>query len=289
MTDQPQKSGSGLHEAEPRVRSFTTLLVLGACALLVFAGLLALGTWQVQRLQWKNALIERVEQRVHSAPVPVPGPERWSEVSAETDEYRRVRVTGTFLHELSTRVQALTALGSGYWILTPLQTADGNVVLINRGFIPAGSSNGKDRHSYRGDRPGKNDVSTVTGLLRMSEPGGGFLRRNDPANNRWYSRDVQAIAEARGLSRVAPYFVDASANREAAVQSTGNDVPAGPVSGLTVISFNNNHLIYALTWYALALMVAGACFWVWRDERRMRRRRIDVRAEHRAKESEDGK
>lgn len=271
MTDRPQTRGAELHEAEPRVRSLTTLLILGVCALLAFAGLVALGTWQVQRLQWKNALIERIAQRVHAPPVPAPGLERWSQVSAETDEYRRVQVSGTLLYALSTRVQALTELGSGYWILTPLQTADGSIVLINRGFVPAGSNLAKDPAFRRGDRPDKNDVSTVTGLLRVSEPGGGFLRRNDPAHERWYSRDVQAIAEARGLSRVAPFFIDANAGTE----GPGNDVPIG---GLTVVSFNNNHLVYALTWYALALMVAGACFWVWRDERKMRRRRNSARS-----------
>jgi surfeit locus 1 family protein len=289
MMDRPQARGPELDEAEPRARSFTTLLALALCALLVFAGLIALGTWQVQRLQWKNALIERVEQRAHAPPVPAPGPEQWSQVSVESDEYRRVSVTGVFLHELATRVQALTELGSGYWILTPLRTADGSVVLINRGFVPAGSSEGERPGSYHGDDSGKNDAATIIGLLRMSEPGGGFLRRNDPANERWYSRDVQAISGARGLQQVAPYFVDADANHGTVAQSPDSDARRGPVGGLTVISFNNNHLIYALTWYALALMVAGACFWVWRDERGMRRRHVAARADRRPKESEDAR
>jgi surfeit locus 1 family protein len=87
---------------------------------------------------------------------------------------------------------------------------------------------------------------TVTGLLRASEPGGGFLRANDPADGRWYSRDVAAIAEAEGVGPVAPYFIDAGA--------TPN--PRGlPVGGLTVVSFRNTHLAYALTWFALAALV----------------------------------
>ncbi|MCA3579738.1 MAG: SURF1 family protein, partial [Bradyrhizobium sp.] len=89
---------------------------------------------------------------------------------------------------------------------------------------------------------------SVTGLLRMSEPKGGFLRSNDPAAGRWYSRDVAAIAATRGLSQVAPYFIDADA--------TPN--PGGtPLGGLTIVRFPNNHLIYALTWFALAFMLAG--------------------------------
>ncbi|MDB5653910.1 MAG: Surfeit locus 1 family protein, partial [Tardiphaga sp.] len=84
-----------------------------------------------------------------------------------------------------------------------------------------------------------------TGLLRVSEPKGGFLRSNDPAADRWFSRDVAAIAQKRGLAEVAPYFIDAAAVPGVAV----------PVGGLTVISLPNNHLVYAITWFVLAAMV----------------------------------
>ncbi|RJG06570.1 SURF1 family protein [Noviherbaspirillum cavernae] len=283
MTDRPERrSGSASEETEPlRRRSFAILLALAVCATLAFAGFVALGTWQLQRLQWKLALIERVEQRVHAAPVPAPGPDRWPQINAEADEYRHVRVTGTFLHELATRVQATTELGSGYWLLTPLRSEDGTVVLVNRGFIPAKPTDSSERK-----RQDRHEVSTVSGLLRISEPGGGFLRNNDPAANRWHSRDVQAIAAARGLSRVAPYFVDADSAKDAANENSGALSPDRPIGGLTVISFHNNHLVYALTWYALALMVAGAGGWVAREERRIRRG-ADTRAGHVNQESED--
>jgi surfeit locus 1 family protein len=89
---------------------------------------------------------------------------------------------------------------------------------------------------------------TITGLLRASEPGGGFLRANDPATDRWFSRDTAAIGRARGLSRVGGFFIDADA--------TPN--PGGyPVGGLTVIKFRNAHLVYALTWFGLAVL----CLW----------------------------
>jgi surfeit locus 1 family protein len=260
-----------MQETGPRRRSFATLAVLATCAALAFAGFVALGTWQLKRLQWKLALIERVEQRVHAAPVPAPGPDRWPQVSAESDEYRRVRVEGSYLYGLTAKVQAVTELGSGYWLLTPLRKADGSVVLINRGFIPAqeGSRVGRVGDGDQSPQAGADaGASIVTGLLRISEPGGGFLRRNDPAADRWYSRDVAAIAASRGMSGVAPYFIDADVASAAREKSTG---PA-PVGGLTVISFHNNHLVYALTWYALALMVAGGYLWVMREERRLRRR-----------------
>lgn len=256
-TARPGRAASGEAARDPRNKG--KRLALAIFAVLAFAVFVALGTWQVVRLQGKLALIERIEQRVHAAPVPAPGPERWAQLSAASDEYRQVRLAGTYRYEKTTRVQAVTDLGSGYWLMTPLLTREGGVVLVNRGFIPAG----KNEAGAAGQGSGN---AEVTGLLRMSQPDGAFLRKNDPAAGRWYSRDVAAIAAAHGLGSVAPYFVDAdaaSAGRDAR-QAPG---PA-PVGGLTVVSFQNNHLVYALTWYALALMVAGAFYWVARHERR---------------------
>jgi surfeit locus 1 family protein len=213
-------------------------------ATLLFCGFLALGTWQIHRRTWKLDLIARVEQRVNSPAVRAPGPDQWPEVSARTQEYRRVRATGILLNASATPVQALTELGAGYWIMTPLRLPDGSTLLINRGFVAADRLSGITPSAENVELP-----TTVTGLLRVSEPGGRFLRRNDPATNRWYSRDVQAIAAARGLHQVAPYFIDADR-----ASSPGAD-PYSPLGGMTVISFPNNHLLYAITWYTLALMI----------------------------------
>ncbi|MQQ99301.1 SURF1 family protein [Glaciimonas soli] len=268
-TSVQSQADSKPQDITPRSRSATVKVILLICAGLLFAAFFALGTWQVKRLQWKLDLIERVDQRVHAAPVPAPGPERWPQIGPEADEYRHVSVTGNFLYPLTTQVQAVTDLGSGFWVITPLRSADGNVVLINRGFIPA-KLNAQSNHSDSAA------VVTITGLLRMSEPGGGFLRHNDPAGNRWYSRDVQAIAAAHGLQHVAPYFIDVDAAK-ATTEGQGAAISSDtPIGGLTVIAFHNNHLVYAVTWYALALMVAAACFWVAREERKMRRRNTDA-------------
>jgi surfeit locus 1 family protein len=226
--------------------------IIAIAALLLFALFAALGTWQVQRLRWKLALIERVEQRVSAPATATPGPERWSQVNAADDEYRHVQVTGHWLDEAETTVQASTTLGAGFWVLTPLRQADGSVVLINRGFVPP-ERRDPAAHSAGGATP-----ATITGLLRITEPGGGFLRSNDPGANRWYSRDVQAITTARGLPKAAPYFIDADA---------GPRTDTAPVGGLTVISFHNNHLVYAMTWYTLALMTAWAAWRVMREDR----------------------
>ena len=220
-----------------------------------------LGTWQVQRRAWKLDLIARVEQRVHAPAAPAPGPAQWPQVTAAADEYRHVTATGTFLDASQTLVQAVTDLGAGYWVLTPLQERDGSIVLVNRGFVAA-----DDRNRVQ---PAGTPASTVTGLLRITEPRGGFLRHNNPAANQWYSRDIQAIAAARGLSHVAPYFIDAEA-APPGTQAADPTRPAGsspmpslgaavaPTPGLTVIRFHNSHLVYAITWYTLALMTAIA-------------------------------
>jgi surfeit locus 1 family protein len=233
------------------------MAVLALLLIVLFAGL---GTWQVQRLQWKLALIERVNTRVGAAPVDAPPAARWPAISKESDEYRHVRLAGYFLYEYSTLVQAVSELGAGYWVVTPLCTPEGSIVLVNRGFVPA-AEHRAGRYAAR--RAAGNPCAAVsgaphslTGLLRLTEPGGGFLRENDPARNRWYSRDVAAIAAARGLPNAAPYFVDAARGQDPA------GAPDHPVGGLTVISFQNNHLVYAITWYALALMVAGAWWYV---------------------------
>jgi surfeit locus 1 family protein len=247
--------------AAPRRPTLRYAWAVGAA--LMCAGLIALGCWQLWRLQWKLALIDRVDRRVHAAAVAAPGPDRWPQLTAETDEYRRVRVDGRWLPELATRVQASTELGSGFWLLTPLCRADGSIVLVNRGFVEPAAADRKPappRHAPGDACSGATPApASVSGLLRMSEPGGGFLRHNDPAGNRWYSRDVAAIASARGLRQVAPYFIDADA-------SAADGAPGQPVGGLTVISFHNNHLVYALTWFALALMSGGACVLILRDK-----------------------
>ncbi|MGS0740906.1 SURF1 family protein [Glaciimonas sp. GG7] len=252
----------------PRSRSVPMLRTLIVCAALVFAGFVALGTWQLKRLQWKLDLIEQVTQRVHAPAVAAPGPERWPQINAEADAYRHVRVVGTFLYSLTTKVQAVTELGNGFWLLTPLRAADGSVVLINRGFVPAKPGDYRPHDAPTTvSSTDPSTISTITGLLRISEPGGAFLRHNDPTENRWYSRDIAAIAAARNLSlpHVAPYFVDADAAQPGIVEDGTSEHPVG---GLTVIAFHNSHLVYALTWYALALMLAWACYWGIREERR---------------------
>lgn len=247
----------GAHEdvAPSRPRPLLAITALAVVALLVFSGFFALGVWQLERRVWKLDLIERVEARAHAAPAAAPGPAEWAEISAERDEYRRVKIEGVLRPDRTAFVQAVTERGAGFWALTPLEVDAGFTLLVNRGFVPA------ERRNAALVAP-QAPVS-VTGLIRMSEPKGGFLRDNDPAADLWRSRDVAAIAASRGVADAAPYFIDADA--------TPN--PGGlPVGGLTVVSFRNQHLTYALTWFGLAAMTLGGFALVARHEITARRR-----------------
>jgi len=236
-----------------RMRS-TWVLAIFACLLLVaFIGFASLGVWQVQRMAWKRDLISRVDARVHAAPVPAPTRAQWPAVSDASDGYRHVSVAGRFMPGMESRTLAVTELGSGYWSLAPLRMDSGDYVLINRGFVRAGDE----------AAPMPQGRVVVNGLLRISEPDGGFLRHNDPAQQRWYSRDVAAIARSHGLpaDRAAPFFIDA--DRESA--ST-----LWPRGGLTVVKFRDSHLSYALTWFGMALLTLVGAAFLFASERRVR-------------------
>jgi len=262
-----ENTGSNLarHVDEPAEASAAPLsplkvAVLSALALLAIAVLFSLGVWQVERRAWKLDLIARVDARIHADPVAAPGPRDWPTISAP-DAYRHVGVNGHFVNSPETLVKAVTEFGPGYWVLSPFKTDEGFTVFINRGFIP---------DEQRGDSatrlPPQNETA-VTGLLRVTEPKGGFLRSNDPATDRWFSRDIAAIASARGVQEAAPYFIDA----DAAAGDSGF-----PRGGLTVVSFPNNHLVYALTWFGLAAMLAGWAFYAARLEWSLRRNRTGL-------------
>lgn len=237
------QSAESRRNREWRPRSSVTLTVWTIAALLTFAGFIVLGNWQIRRLSWKLHLITEVRSRVNAPAVPALGPAQWPEIDAGHEQYLHVRVSGRFLNQDEILVRGTSRLGYGYWVMTPLRTARGFIVLINRGYIPSSLPSTPEFRSMR--RP--EDVVTITGLLRLTEPHGGFLRPNRPQKHQWYSRDVADMTTALGLplKNVAPYFIDAAAQ---------TDAHGWPVSGMTVIHFPNNHLGYAITWYVLAAM-----------------------------------
>jgi surfeit locus 1 family protein len=210
---------------------------------------IALGLWQIERRAEKSALISAVDRRLSQPPVAAPGPPDWPRITFRTDAYRRVRVRGVFLHGQETLVQAVTRYGPGYWVMTPLETDAGWTVLVNRGFVPPED---RARSARRAGEP--QGEATISGLLRITEPTGAFLRANDPLHDHWYSRDVVAIGRSRHLVRLASYFIDAGPTGDGGQQ---------PIGGLTVISFPNNHLQYALTWFALATLPISGMARIW--------------------------
>lgn len=233
------------------IRKVVLTGVIAALGIVILCGF---GFWQVERLAWKNGLVAMVSERAGQPANPLPPESDWGGLTWEGDEYRRVTVTGRFRHDLE--VHVFTSLndsrfdvsGPGYWVLTPLALGNGATVIVNRGFVP-------DRNKDPATRPeGQVDGEvTVTGLIRMPETGGQFTPDTDEAVGVWYIRDPAAIAKARDLDRVAPFFVDADV--------TPN--PGGlPIGGTTRITFRNDHLGYALTWFGLALSLAGV-YAVW--------------------------
>ena len=217
----------------------TILLIAGA----MFFSMIALGNWQMDRRAWKLDLIESVEDRAFANPVPAP--------FGDALEYLRVFASGSFAHDQSLRIKAVTELGPGFWIMTPLITPD-KAIWINRGFVP------------NGVEPGGWDTPAgpvnVTGLVRLDQPGGTLLESNQPETGRWVSADLIKMTRTVGLGEAqTSYFVDA----EAVVTVT-----SWPRGGMTRLSFRNTHLIYALTWYAMAALFLTAMVYVIRHRHR---------------------
>jgi surfeit locus 1 family protein len=228
--------------------------ILGGFA---FVTLLALGTWQVQRLQWKEALIATIEARRSAAPLPLAEIEALYRSSGDVD-YTPVTVTGIFHHGGERHFLATWKGKSGFFVYTPLEFADGRFVFVNRGFVPYDLKDSSKR--ARGQVEGE---VTVIGLARNALPQkpSSLVPDNDPGKNVFYWKDRDAMARSanlRAAAEIAPVFIDADA--------TPN--PGGyPLGGVTLIQMPNNHLQYALTWYGLAAALAavmGVALWRWR-------------------------
>jgi surfeit locus 1 family protein len=207
--------------------------------------LLGLGTWQVQRLHWKEGLI--AERNAALAATPVPLPKTLDEARAL--EFHPVRAEGEFLndHELYLNAQSLKG-AAGFHIVTPFRLSDGTIVFIDRGFVPT------DRQAPATREAGEIAGPTaVTGLLRLPEPPGWFTPANEPAKNSWFSVDLPAMAQATGIGAAGvgsarPFYIDADKT----------PVPGGwPQGGQTITDLPNNHLQYAITWYALAVALVA--------------------------------
>ena len=231
-------------------------IVLPLTVLVATCVLLALGTWQLQRLAWKETLIAERQAGLAMPAVAMPSDLDDSEV-ARAFEFRPVTVTGAFRHDLE-QLYGARARASvlGYHVLTPLVVDNGPAVLIDRGWIPAD----KVHPASRSDGQLGGEV-TVRGIARYraEDRPGMFTPDNDPAGQHWYHYDLPQMEEALGLS-LSPIVVEAD--------DTAN--PGGlPIGGRTQVTLTNNHLQYAVTWYGLAAALIGV-YIVFRRQRRAR-------------------
>jgi surfeit locus 1 family protein len=209
--------------------------------------LLGLGTWQVKRLHWKEELLAKIDQRIHSDPVPLA---QLVKVFGETGDvdYWRVTATGVFDHAREQHFFATHEGAVGYFVYTPLLQDGGGTVLVNRGFVPFEMKDPATRAQGQIAGP-----VTVTGLARnpVAQKPFFFMPDNDPAKNTYYWKDITLMAKQIGVSgqgALVPFFIDADA--------TPN--PGGfPQGGVTIVDLPNNHLEYAVTWYGLAAALAG--------------------------------
>lgn len=219
-----------------------------AAALLALALLLALGTWQLQRKAWKEDLIARIAARTTAAPVDLPPGPGLTDPSER--EYLHVAVTGRLHHDKERYLYAPTPTGLGWHVFTPMETNSGQLVWINRGWVPDARKAPSTRS--QGQLPG---TVRITGLIREVPAPGTFTPVNDSRGNLWYWPDIAAMTQAAyqdapGAAATAlPYWIDADAQPEP---------PGGlPKGGTTRLALPNRHLEYAITWYGLALTLIG--------------------------------
>jgi surfeit locus 1 family protein len=221
-------------------------ILTGVAFLAALAILLSLGTWQVERLQWKEKLLADIAERRVAPPVTLGEIEAMA-ARGEDIEYRPVTVTGVFANNRERHFFATWRGQTGYYVYTPLQLPDGRFLFVNRGFVPYEAKEPEKRK--QGQLTGE---QTVTGLARarLAEKPSAIVPENDLAKNIFYWKDLDAMAASTGITadRLVPFFIDAG--------DAPN--PKGlPIGAVTQFDLPNNHLQYALTWYGLAAALVG--------------------------------
>jgi surfeit locus 1 family protein len=230
--------------------------VFGATVFAVvgIAMLSGLGIWQLERKVWKENLIATVTARLQRAPEDLPAPAGWARLTAAVDEYRHVTFPAEFLAGQEALVYTAGSAfrpdlqGPGYWVFAPARLAGGSIVLVDRGFVPADR---KDPASRAQGAP--HGTVDIVGVMRWPETRGMFTPADDPKSNVWFLRDPAAMAAAKKWDTTAPFYIEQEA-----------PVPPGgwPKPGKLVVALPDNHLQYAITWFGLALGLAGV-YVVW--------------------------
>jgi surfeit locus 1 family protein len=230
------------------------LLVPGLLTIVGLAILIGLGTWQLQRLEWKEALIATLEAQLKAPPVPLPPPSEWPALTPENSEFRRIRLTATFEDENQDGNDVLVYTGSsalrpdvkgpGYFVFTPATLPDGRKVVVNRGFVRS--------ENY----PKRAGTEQITGYIRFTERPSllrSLVSGKSGSGRVFTERDHLAMAQAKGWGEVAPFYIDQDA-----------PVPAAqfPQPGPLTVKLRNDHLGYAITWFGLAASLL-AVFLAW--------------------------
>lgn len=198
---------------------------------------LGLGTWQVQRLAWKEGLIATIAQANADTPLTtLPN----DEAALKPLEFRRVNLKGQWLANVEFTLVPRYFQGTlGYWIITPLKLTDGRVLLVNRGWVPA-----KQKEANTRPETAVHGSATVNGLLRVGRERSYFTPKNQPEKNLWFGRDIAEMAAEANLPNVIPAMLDVVGTQ---------DVAHLPVPSDGIIRLRNDHLSYILTWYGIAL------------------------------------
>lgn len=200
-----------------------------AVMLAVLCVLLALGTWQVKRLAWKEGLIARIDSLMAEKPVPLPekidDPKAW--------EFRRVTMAGSFLDEKQFLIKPRTHDGvAGYHVVVPFQRASGGFVFVNRGWA-------SDELLQKIKQ--KKSMFRLDGVVTVPEKTP-FTPENAPEKNDWYWIDVAALARAADLKNVSPVVVQVTEGRKSAV----------PIPVPVMHNLRNDHRYYAIFWFGMA-------------------------------------
>jgi surfeit locus 1 family protein len=236
-------------KAPRRTGKFWVGLVLLPIA---FAILISLGTWQVKRLYWKENLLAAIEQRSHAEPADLSSIEA-TLAAGEAIDYRTARASGRFLNDKERHFFATFEGQSGFYVYTPLELGDGRFLFVNRGFVPYDRKEASTRPQSL-----INGEQQINGLARAKLAGkpSFMVPENDETANIFYWKDLDLMAASVGLpeEKVLPFFLDADST----------PVPGGlPMGGVTDINLPNSHLQYAITWYGLALALAGVAVFGW--------------------------
>lgn len=244
----PRKSGGGVIGA-------TIAVAIGV------AILCGLGVWQVQRKGWKENLIALLNARLARPPADLPPRTEWNDLKAEGHEWRRVAFSAAFIPGEEALVYTAGSSfrpdvkGPGYWVFAPARLAGGSVIIVDRGFVPLDSKDAATHVPPAG-------LVDVVGVMRWPEKSGIFTPAADVKGDVWYARDLTSIVAAKQWTDAAPFYIEQE-----------SPVPPGglPKPGRMVVNLRDNHLQYAITWFGLALGLAGV-YGVWL----MRRRRMQV-------------